>query len=579
MDWQPWLATATTLGAVIGLVRGGTPCVWLLGAAGLLVVLGVVPSAEALACLGNPAVIATGLLLMVAAGVEQSGALGGLVGLVLGRGGERASLARLSLPVAGLSGFMNNTPLVAMLLGPVHAWARERGQSPSLYLLPLSYAAVLGGLITLIGTSTNLVVDGLLRQSGHPGLSLFTITPVGLPVALVGLAAVLLLAPRLLPRRQGSLGRDDASLRTYVAEALVDAGGPLVGLSLATSGLRHLPEAYLVEVIRAGTPIPAVHPELVLEGGDRLVFAGAAMALGGVMARAGLCLALDHAYTGAGRVLIEAVVAPGGSLPGCAVNEAGFRVRLNAALVAIGRHDQALGALGERRLAAGDLLLLETLPDYVESLQRSPDLHVLAVASRRGRRSAWMAPLVLVGVVTALATGVLDLVQATAAGALLLLISGVLPAREAARALQPGLLGSILGALVLGLALERSGAAASVAQAVLGVVGDSPRATLIGVYLITLFATELLTNNAAAALILPFALVTAERLGCSPMPFAVAVMMAASASFLTPIGYQTNLLVWAPGGYRWGDYLRMGLPLTAVTALTAILAIEWAFPY
>jgi di/tricarboxylate transporter len=298
-----------------------------------------------------------------------------------------------------------------------------------------------------------------------------------------------------------------------------------------------------------------------------------------VLDRPGLSRALDQAYAGAGRVLIEAVVAPGGSLPGCAVNDAGFRVRLNAALVAIGRHDQALGgALGERRLAAGDLLLLETLPDYLPTLRGSPDLHVLTVAEPSRRPRAWLAPLVLLLVIAALGTGALDLVR-LAAGDLLLLAGGALRPAEAARALQPGLLGSILGALVLGLALERSGAAGAVAGTVLGWTGESPRLALIGIYLATIVATELLTNNAAAALILPFALQAAERLDCAPLPFAVAVMMAASAAFITPIGYQTNLLVWAPGGYRWSDYLRMGLPLTALTAATAIIAIEWAFPY
>jgi di/tricarboxylate transporter len=434
--------------------------------------------------------------------------------------------------------------------------------------MPLSFTVVLAGTCTLIGTSTNLVVDGLLRQSGHAGMGMFDITPVGLAVTAVGLVYVLLFADRLLPERVGAVAQL-ANARQYAFELRVLPGGPLVGKSIEEAGLRHMAYAYVLEIERQGRLVTAVGKDEVLQADDRLVCVGIVEALADLRRIAGLAVAEEQTFKldldRAQRCLVELVLSPSAPFIGSSVRDARFR-----------------SSVGDIVLRGGDTLLVETDTGF-ESRHRFDRTFLLVSALRDSTppdlRRAPLALGILVAVIVVSTLGWLDLLVAGFLGAGAMLLGRCLSLDAARRSLDWEVLIVIAASLGLGTALHLTGAAKLVADAMVGAAAAQPLATLAAIYLTTVVFTELISNNAAAALMFPIAVAAAQQLGVDPMPFVVGVMFAASLSFITPIGYQTNLMVYGPGGYRFTDYVRFGTPLTLLTTLVALGLIPLVFPF
>jgi di/tricarboxylate transporter len=549
--------------------------------------LGVLSTREALAGLSNPGMVTVGALFVVVSGIRETGSIDFVARQMLGRPkGLRSALVRILLPVITASSVLNNTPVVAMMIPAVRDWCGKLGLSSSKLMLPLSYAAILGGTCTLIGTSTNLVVYGLAQNSGAiVDLPLFEIGKVGLPVALAGALFLWLFAPRLLPDRSSASSRlRDA--RQYTAEMLVPVSSPLAGKTVEQAGLRALPGAFLIEIERGGDLITAPGPEQVLRAEDRLVFTGVVESIKELQTIRGLDPAtnqifkLDEPRTA--RCLIEAVVSNTSPLEGKTIKAARFRTRYQAVVIAVARNgERVAGKVGQIELRSGDTLLLEAHPQFVERHKNDPDFFLVSAledSTPRRHHRLWISLLVLGAMVAFGATGLFSMLHASllAAGAMLLLRCTSIGA--ARTAVDWSVLLVIAAAFGLGTAIEKSGLASGLVQAFMGIAGDSPYAALIALYFFTSLVTELISNNAAVALVFPLAVETWQRTDSNPLPFIFALMMAGSASFATPIGYQTNLMVMGPGGYKFSDYLRIGIPMNLLVALVTLALIPLIWP-
>lgn len=592
MTPQAWWTLGVVVGSLLAMMRGvASPDRILLGAVVLLSATGVLTPAEAFAGFANPGVLTVAALFVVAAGLRGTGAVHLATARILGRPrSPTAALARMVPPVVLASAFLNNTTIVASLLPGVHDAARRNGIAPSQLLMPLSFASILGGTCTLVGTSTNLVVAGLIEamraeRTDLQALEVFSITSVGLPVALAGAAVLVFLAPRLLPSRDVAVSVDDDP-RHYTAELRVPEGSRLVGQTIEAAGLRHLPSAFLMEIVRDDEVIPVVDGSCRLEGGDRLVFVGARDAMVDLQRLPGLAVAPDHVFRLSGaredRRILEAVVSPRNPLVGSSIRGGRFRSRFDAVAIAVARGGRRLpGRLGDIVLQTGDVLLLEAGPHF-DAAPAHRDAFVLVSdipdAAPPRFEHARTSLLILAVLLVVLGTGLLPTVTAAMIAAGAMVLTRCCSAEEARRSLHLQVLVAIAAAFGLGAALQRTGLDAALADAVIGLGADDPWLGLIAIYVVTAVLTELVTNNAAAVLAVPLAVALADRVGASPMPYLVAVMMAASASFLTPVGYQTNLMVFNAGGYRPTDFLRLGLPLALVTGATTLWLVPWAWP-
>ena len=551
------------------------------GALTLLLVFGIVPVHEALIGFGSEGLITVAAMYIVAAGLRDTGVVSWIARQLLGRPRTvRAAQMRLMGPSAVVSAFLNNTPLVAIMIPAVREWARNLGMSTSKLMIPLSYAAVLGGTITLIGTSTNLVVAGLLRQRTDVSLGLFDIAVIGLPTAIIGITFVVLVSNRLLPERM-PLSEVLADPREYSVTMTVTEAGPLVGKSVESAGLRNLASLDLIELERTGEVRAAVAPDDVLEGGDRLVFVGLVDSVLQLQRLPGLTPADGQVFKLDGhrpdRILIEAVVSNTGPLIGRSIRSGRFRDYYGAAVVAVARNGVRLKQkVGDIVLLPGDTLLLEASPGFVEAHRNSRDFHLVSPVPDSSpphlERRAF-ATVTLAGLVVLVTTGMLPIVTAALLAAGAMLLTRCVSAESARRSVDWTVLIVIGAALGMGRALEITGAADILAGALSSISGGNPHLLVLGLYLVTVLLTEVITNNAAAALMFPVAMGMADAMGLSIVPLAVTIMMAASASFATPVGYQTNLMVMGPGGYHFRDYLVLGLPLTLITCLLSTLLI------
>jgi di/tricarboxylate transporter len=601
MPWEAWLTLIVVLLMFVGLARGAaSPDVLLLVGAVTLVSLSTLstrfPTASGLAAgFGNEGLLTIGVLFVVAAGLQETGGMALMTDRVLGRPDTlKQALVRLMTPVATLSAVMNNTPVVAMFVPVVHGWAKRTGISPSKLFIPLSFAAVLGGLMTLIGTSTTLVVQSLLIQAQRtdasvPLMGMFTISAVGVPIAAVGLLYLLVVAPRLLPDRRPFLD-EVADPRQYTVEMLVQPGGAADGLSIEDAGLRRLPGMYLASIERDGEPLVAVGSRQVLRGGDRLVFVGIVDSVVDLKRIRGLAPATTQIYKlnthHHDRCLVEAVVSETNPVAGRSIREGRFRTRYDAAVVAVHRNgDRIVSRIGDIVLRSGDTLLLETHPRFLlEQRHRRDFLLISPVAGSQPARHerAGLALAILGGMVLLASaepyTGV-PLLNAALIGAVLMVATRCLSVDQARRSVDLTVLVAIAAALAIGRGIESTGLAAAAADAVVFVFQPlGPWGVLAGIYLVTLVFTELVTNNAAAALAFPVARAAAAALGVDLMPFAIVIAVAASAGFATPFGYQTHMMVYGPGGYRFSDFLRVGVLLDVLVMVVAVLLTPLVFP-
>jgi di/tricarboxylate transporter len=584
MKPEAWFTLAVVTAMFVVMARGmASPAATILCAVIALLGVGIIEPNEAFSGFSNSAPITVAALYVLARAVEDSGALRPLVRAALGGGGsEVVRLLRLCAPSAAASAFLNNTPIVAMLIRPVVEWSERNGHAASRYLMPLSFAVILGGVVTTIGTSTNLVVSGLLEQSGREPFGLFEITHVGLPVAIIGVLVVALTAGRLLPERQAPRSGFEDPGRDFSVRMVVESGGPLAGRSVEEAGLRHLEGVFLVEIERDGDPIAPVAPTTLLREGDHLLFVGQARLILDLQHLDGLDSAERVHMAGVdapSRHIVEAVIGRESPLLGQTPKEAGFRERYQAAIVAIHREGQPLIAkLGQVKLRTGDTLLLLTDPGFRERWRGRPDFLVInaldgepeEVPIQRGR-AAWVG-LVTFAVVGLAGSGVLPILEASLLAAVVLVATKALSASAARDSVEIDVLIVIAASFGIGAAIEQSGLAAAIGGGIVEAFsGYGWRIVLLGIVIATVALTEFISNNAAAALMFPIGMAAANHMGADERAFAIAIAVSASNSFLTPIGYQTNTMIYGPGGYRFGDYVRFGLPLTIASVIACVL--------
>ena len=589
MSWQGWYTLGVVVLCFALLARNrAPPDITLLGGLTLLLVSGVLTPAQALAGFANEGMVTVGVLYVVVSGIRETGGIAWIVQRVLGQPrSTRHAQLRLMLPSAGFSAFLNNTPVVAMFIPAVSDWARRYRLPVSALMIPLSYAAIVGGLCTLIGTSTNLVVNGLLvAETDLGGLGMFDIARVGVPVLAVTLVYVVAASRWLLPERQPVISQF-RDTREYTVQMRVDAHGPLVGQSITRAGLRHLPGLYLIEIERQGRVIPAVSPDETLQGDDRLLLAGIVESVVDLQKFRGLGPATDQVLKIDSPVeerrFIEAVVSNSCPLVGKTIRDGRFRDVYNAAVVGVARNGQRMHQkIGDIVLRTGDTLLLVTRPSFVEQQRNSRDFFLVSqVEDDEPVRhdKALTAGGILLAMVLAAAGGVLSMLQAAMLAAGLMIITRCTRGRIARRAVDWQVLVVIGAAFGIGNALQSTGAAQTLAEGLLGFTGDTPQLALASIFVATAAFTAVATNNVAAVVMFPIALAAAQALQVSFMPFAIAIMVAASASFATPIGYQTNLMVYGAGGYRFSDYVRIGLPLTVLVGVVTVVVVPLWWPF
>ncbi|MET0012512.1 MAG: SLC13 family permease [Sedimenticola sp.] len=589
MAGEAWFVLTVVL-LCIGLLASNrfSPDIILMGGLTLFLVTGVISPQQALLGLSNEGMVTVAVLYIVVTGFRETGGINWIVDWVLGlpRSLAHAQL-KVMAPVAALSAFLNNTPVVAIFIPAIDDWAKRNRLSVSKLMLPLSYAAIAGGTCTLIGTSTNLVINGLvISETDLPSFGILDLVWIGVPVTLVVFFYVLVTQRWLLPERRPPVNLiSDA--REYTVEMMVEPGSPLVGKSIEQAGLRQLPGLYLIEIERGGQVLTAVAPHERLNGNDHLVFVGIVDSVIDLQRIAGLQPATSQIFKldsrREERCLTEAVISNTSPLVGKTIREGRFRSIYNAAIIAVARNGETIHAkIGDIKLRAGDTLLMVSHPVFMEQHHNSKDFYLVGslcdVRPVRHKRAP-IAMLVLFAMVLSVALGFLSMLKAAMLAAGLMIITRCTTGRIARRAVDWQVLVVIAASFGIASAMQNSGAASTIAQWLLSFAQGIPHITLALVFITTALLSAMATNNAAAVIMFPIALSTSQSLGVSFLPFAVTIMVAASASFATPIGYQTNLMVYGAGGYHFKDYLYFGGPLTVVVGIVTVLIapLAWSF--
>jgi di/tricarboxylate transporter len=550
--------------------------------------IGVLSIQEGLAGFSNEGVITVAVLYVVAAALRETGGLGWAAGKILGRPKTLiGAQIRLMGPAALMSAFLNNTPLVAMLLPLVDDWAKKCRLSVSKLLIPLSFASILGGACTLIGTSTNLIVNGwLIQETNQPGFGMFEIALVGVPCALVGLIFLLLFSRKLLRDRTPVIDLEEGG-RRYTVEMIVVPGSPIAGKTIEAAGLRHLPGLYLMEIDRDDLILPAVSSNIKLNENDRLIFVGVIESVVDLQKIRGLSPATKQVYKldepRVSRVLLEAVVSDSCPLVGMSIREGRFRSRYNAAVIAVARQGHRIDSkVGDIVLRPGDTLLLEARASFADQQRNSSYFYLVSKipdSSPPRFDKAPLAALILALMVASVTSGLLSMLQASMIAAGLMILARCCTATAARRSVDLQILIVIAASLGLGKAMQVSGLAESLGDFLIGLIGQSPTTALAVLFAMTTVLANVVTTKAGAVLMLPIALAASAALGLNFMPFAVAVMIAAATAAATPIGYPTNMMVFGPGGYHFTDYLKVGLPMSLLIGVTSVLIIPVFWPY
>lgn len=588
MTLDAWLTLGVVVGVLAILVRNRlSPAVAVFGGAVALLVLGVIDESQAFSGFSNSAPITVAALYVVAGAVEKTGALTPIMQRTLGSTGWfRRPLARTLLPTVGASALLNNTPIVAMLIPQVTSWADRRGVSASKLLMPVSFTAILGGTLTLIGTSTNIVVAGQMTELGLEPMGFFEIGLLGLPLALVGLVVIIALAPRVLPSRRSPVSEMADEAKRFSLEMVVVPGGPIDGKTVAEAKLRSLEGVFLVAVDRGDSVVAPVRPSTVLRGDDKLRFAGPANTILDLQSRRGLASAeLEHMLEVSDPAVryFEVVVGSRSPLAGSTLAEVGFRSRYQAAVVAIHRSGNLVGEkLGTVTLRVGDTLILISDRGFRSRWKDRADFLVVAEVDGtppQATSKAFWAVLALGVVVIGAATGLVPILQGSLVAAIALVVGKVMTPLEARRSVDIEVITVIASGFGIAAAVQSSGLADVIADGLVQALDSyGERGVLLGLVLATITLTEMITNNAAALLMLPIAIGAAAQAGLDPRGAAIAIAVAASASFLTPIGYQTNTMVYGPGGYRFTDYARLGTPLTALVIVVLVGLVPVIYP-
>ena len=555
------------------------------------------PTLEAtLGVFGNSAPLTIAGMFIVSAALERTGAIDLITGYLrkLVKLPYRGFMFIMILGVAGVSAFVNNTPVVIVLMPVILSLSREMGVASSKLLIPLSYASIFGGTCTLLGTSTNLLASGILLDAGHAPIGMFELASVGLPILAFGSIYLVLFGNKLLPHRETLTSiLSDEERKEFITEAFIRAGSDLHGKTakegeLLKHGIR------LLEIVRHGIAVPGDPRDHQLQYGDRLVLAcrpsgvAEAHSMKGITIQTELAEGLETIVTDEG-ALVEGVVSPHASIAGSTLGEINFRQRFRMVVVAVHRKGtNQRERLSNLRLQAGDTLLMMGSTASIDSLANSDEIIILdrpRVPARSLRIKMPIAIATTIGIVTMATLNLVPIVSAVCLGVAIILLTGCMKAKDAYASVEWSILIIIFGMLALGQAMDSTGASLLIAENMTGLVGQFAPEHLQNVimlaliYVITSTFTEFLSNNAAVALMIPIALGIAVTLGVDPRPFVVASCIAASASFATPIGYQTNTYVYGVGGYRFFDFTKVGLPLNLICFVVTVTAVPifWDF--
>ena len=559
---------------------------------------GNLPSFEQLLrVFANPAPLAIAALFILSAALEKCGVIDSLAQILghLTRLGYKGLLVIMIFLVAGISAFINNTPVVVIFLPVVLSLSRKLNTPASKLLIPLSYASIFGGVCTLVGTSTNILASGIMREAGYAGLSMFELSRIGIPLIFIATLYLVFFAQRRLPVRESLTSiLSEEERKEFFTEAFIRKDSPLIGLKVAESDLMKARGLRLIEIIRGGASVPGDVKETVLHGGDRLVIACRPSGFARARSVEGLRLAAEEregietitAHEGS---IVEGVIGPRSGIIGKTIDELNFRQRFRMIILAIHRRGINMRDRIDRLpLEPGDTLLMMGTDSAREQIRRGDDIMLLDqphTPSKDLRRKAPVVLTVMAAMILTVSFNILPITAAAIIGVGLVLLAGTLTPKEAYQSIDWSILILIYGMLGLGMAMETSGATGMVADLLAGIrsIGWPELPTLIlmlaCLYLATSLFTEILSNNATVVLMAPIAIQLGLQLGIDPRPFLIAVCVASSASFSTPIGYQTNTYVYSVGGYRFADFLRIGLPLNFLYFAGTVVLVPLLWPF
>ncbi len=583
------LTLAVTAGAfILFATEVIPPDVTALAAAAALMVTGVLTPEQGLSGFSSEATITVMAMFILAAGIQRAGLVNTLAHWVLDMAkGSVGKFTLLMLGVAGVvSGFINNTPVVAIMVPLVITVASQLKRSPSKFLIPLSFAAILGGTMTLIGTSTNILASDISQQLGYGTFSMFMFTKVGFPLLLVGGLYLFLVAPHLLPERHEITEVTERfKLRDYVCEIVLEPGSALVGQTVQESDLKQRFDVDVIRVFRGDTVIDQPLVGLEFQEHDVLLIRASRDELLKIRDSEGVAILpeVTHGLPGeeGDTVLVEAIIAPGAFIEGATLRESGFRQRFNAVVLGVKKRERIfLRRLQNLRLEHGDTLLLSGERATIDALKRNPDFIIaeeLEITKFR-RRKIPLVLAILVAVVGTAALNIFPISVAALTGVVIMVFTGCLRVNELHESIRWDIVFLLAGVIPLGIALEETGAAALLAEFLVQQAGGLPPVAILSMFFaLTLILTQIISNNASVALMLPIAVDSAEVLGLNELTFILACTFAASMGFLSPIGYQTNLMVYGPGEYKFTDFMKVGLPLSIIVGAVCIwlLTIYW----
>ncbi|MDO5572043.1 MAG: SLC13 family permease [Bacteroidales bacterium] len=566
----------------------------------ILLAAGVIDSKEALAGFSNRGMITVGLLYLVSEGVSRSGALRNFSIFMLPqkKSSMNKMLSRILIPVSTLSAFLNNTPIVIIFAPLLKSWSERINVSSKKILIPLSYATILGGLCTVIGTTTNLVVDGLMISETGKGMPIFEIGKVGLPIAVVGLLYIIFGSRYLLPKEPAIENTDKEVPREYYYDVTIHSSSPLVDATVKNGCIENLTNFKITTIKRDGEFIDTNNNSIVLKQYDHLVLAGNSKCLENLVQSNSFELTClnncDIQFRDIANLQVEAVLAPRFPGIGKTLGEFDFFRHYRAIVMAVHRNGERITEdLAELKLREGDTLILLTDESFMKAWGESSVFYLLSETgnldiSKKTKKKTFALLLTLVMIAGAalgdkisLPWGFkIDMLSMAALTAVIMAWSNIFPAKKYTKFISWDVMITIACAFAISKGMINSGMAAYIAENTIGAVYHlGPHAVLAVLFLITCLFTEVITNNAAAALAFPIALEASKQLGVDPLPFFVTICMAASASFLTPIGYQTNLIVQGIGNYKFNDYVKVGLPLTIIVFLMSVVLIPfiWSF--